>query len=64
MITKSNIRTLLELLGFSQNGNVYIKKYEDKLPKEQRKLSHTKKGSNNWNKQRIKVAKVYQHITD
>ena len=29
MITKSNIRTLLELLGFSQNGNVYIKRYED-----------------------------------
>lgn len=29
MITKSNIRTLLDLLGFSQDGNVYIKRYED-----------------------------------
>ena len=31
-------------------------KYEKKLAKEQRKLSHKVKGSNNWNKQRIKVA--------
>lgn len=29
MIKKSNIRTLLDLLGFSQDGNVYIKRYED-----------------------------------
>lgn len=29
MITKSNIRTLLDLLGFFQDGNVYIKRYED-----------------------------------
>lgn len=38
------------------------KKYEDKLAKEQRKLSHKKKGSNNWNKQRIKVARIYEKI--
>lgn len=40
------------------------KKYEDKLAKEQRKLSRKKKGSRNYEKQRIKVAKVYEKIRD
>ena len=39
-----------------------IKKYEKKLAKEQRKLSHKKKCSNNWNKQRIKVARIHEKI--
>lgn len=38
------------------------KKYEKKLAKEQRKLSHKVKGSNNWNKQRIKVARIHEKI--
>ena len=38
------------------------KKYEDKLAKEQRKLSHKVKGSKNWNKQRIKVARIHEKI--
>ena len=38
------------------------KKYEDKLTKEQRKLSHKQKGSSNWNKQRIKVARIHEKI--
>lgn len=38
------------------------KKYENKLSKEQRKLSHKVKGSKNWNKQRIKVAKIHEKI--
>ena len=38
------------------------KKYEKKLAKEQRKLSHKEKGSKNWNKQRIKVAQVHEKI--
>lgn len=38
------------------------KKYEDKLAKEQRKLCHKVKGSKNWNKQRIKVAKIHEKI--
>ncbi len=37
-------------------------KYANKLAKEQRKLSHKVKGSNNWNKQRIKVARIYEKI--
>ena len=36
------------------------KKYEDKLAKEQRKLSHKQKGNENWNKQRIKVARIHE----
>lgn len=38
------------------------KKYEKKLAKEQRKLAHKVKGSKNWNKQRIKVAKTHEKI--
>lgn len=38
------------------------KKYEDKLAKEQRKLAHKVKDSKNWNKQRIKVARLYEKI--
>lgn len=38
------------------------KKYEDKLAKEQRKLSHKVKGSKNYQKQRIKVARIHEKI--
>lgn len=38
------------------------KKYEDKLSKEHRKLSRKIKGGNNWNKQRIKVARIHEKI--
>lgn len=40
------------------------KKYEDKLAKEQRKLAHKKKGSSNWNKQHIKVARLHEKISN
>ena len=38
------------------------KKYEYKLVKEQRRLSHKVKGSKNWKKQRIKVARIHEKI--
>lgn len=38
------------------------KKYEKKLTKEQRRLSHKVKGSKNYQKQRIKVARIYEKI--
>lgn len=41
-----------------------IRKYEHKLAKEQRKLSHKIKGSKNWNKQRIKVAIIHEKISN
>lgn len=40
------------------------KKYEDKLAKEQRKLAHKQKGSKNYEKQRIKVARLYEKISN
>ena len=43
--------------------NIYtMKKYENKLSKEQRKLAHKVKHSKNYQKQRIKVAKVHEKI--
>ena len=51
------------------NGNVvsnpkFLEKLSRKLRREQRRLSRKKKGSNNRNKQRIRVAKVYEKITN
>jgi len=42
----------------------YYRQMQDKLAKEQRKLSHCKSGSNNRNKQRIKVARIYEKISN
>lgn len=42
----------------------WIKKYEDKLAKEQRKLAHKKKGSKNREKQRRNVAKIHEKIAN
>lgn len=41
-----------------------FKKEEQKLKKLQRQLSKKKKDSNNRNKQRIRIAKVFDHITN
>lgn len=51
------------------NGNVvnnpkYLEKSMRKLIREQRRLSRKQKGSNNRNKQRVKVALVYEKITN
>ena len=42
----------------------WLRKSLDKLKKEQRKLSRKEKGSNNRRKQRIKVAKIHEKITN
>ena len=42
----------------------YYRKAEKKLAREQRKLSHMQKGSNNRNKQRIKVAKIHEKVSN
>jgi len=42
----------------------YYRLMEDKLAKEQRSLSRKKKDSNNYHKQRIKVAKVHEKIVN
>ena len=40
----------------------FLRKSEEKLIKSQKLLSHKKKGSNNRNKQRIKVARIHRKI--
>ena len=57
----------LKSLIVDSNGNKYqnhkyLTRSQKKLAKEQRKLSKMVKGSNNRNKQRIKVAKLHKHI--
>lgn len=42
----------------------YTKKYAEKLAVSQRKLSHCRKGSNNYDKARIQVAKVHEKIAN
>ena len=48
--------------GHKYKNHKYLTKSQNKLAKEQRKLSHMEKGSNNRNKQRIKVARLHKHI--
>ncbi len=48
--------------GHKYKNHKYLTKSENKLAKEQRKLSHMEKDSSNRNKQRIKVARLLKHI--
>ena len=50
--------------GSVVNNPKYLEKSMHKLFREQRKLSRKQKGSNNRNKQRIRVAKVHEKITN
>ncbi|HEK9099082.1 TPA: transposase [Bacillus pseudomycoides] len=42
----------------------WFRKLEEKLAKAQRILSKRVKGSSNWNKQRIQVARIHEYITN
>ena len=42
----------------------YLAKSLSKLAKEQRKLRHMQKFSNNWHKQNVKVARIHEHIAN
>ncbi|TKI57373.1 IS200/IS605 family element transposase accessory protein TnpB [Brevibacillus antibioticus] len=42
----------------------FLRKMETKLIREQRTMSRRTKGGSNWNKQRIKVARIYERITN
>lgn len=48
--------------GEKYDNKRIIKQHENKLAHEQQKLARKAKGSNNYNKQRIKVARVYEKI--
>jgi putative transposase len=50
--------------GIKGNYPKFFRKSQEKLAKEQRKLSRMVKGSNNYNKQKRKVAKVYEKIAN
>ena len=54
-------------LYIDSNGNEaeyprYYRQAEEKLKREQRKLSHMEKGSNNRNKQRIRLARLHEKV--
>ena len=42
----------------------YYRASQPKLAKEQRKLRHKVKGSNNWKKQQLRIAKTHRHIAN
>ena len=50
--------------GNKYKNHKYLTKSQNKLVREQRKLSHMVKGSNNRNKQRIKVARIHRKINN
>ena len=50
--------------GDKANYPKYFRLYQDKLAKEQRKLSLMNKSSNNYQKQKIKVAKIHEKIAN
>ena len=55
--------------GVTSNGEIlsshrYFRENQSKLAMEQRRLSRKKKGSKNYEKQRLKVARVHEHIAN
>lgn len=50
--------------GYKYKNNRYTKKYERELKKHQKHLSRKTRGSNRYERQRIKVAKIHQKITN
>ena len=48
--------------GMKFENKHFLKKQENKIKKLQKQLSRKVKGSNNRNKQRIKLAKVFEHL--
>lgn len=50
--------------GVKYSNPRWLRKSLNKLAKEQKKLSRKKNGSKNRNKQRIKVAKLHEHISN
>ena len=53
---------IIDSNGNKYKNHKYLTKSQNKLSREQRKLSLMKKGSKNRNKQRIKVAKIHKKI--
>lgn len=69
--TNSTVGMDVGLIDFAvlSNGKKYgnprpLRNLENKLVKAQRILSRRKKGSSNWNKQRVKVARIHEKISN
>lgn len=50
--------------GTKYENPKWLRKLEKKLAKEQRILSRRKKGGSNWDKQRVKVARIHEKIVN
>ncbi|PEQ08682.1 IS200/IS605 family element RNA-guided endonuclease TnpB [Bacillus toyonensis] len=50
--------------GTTYKNPKFFRTLEEKLVKAQRILSRRTKGSSNWHKQRVKVARIHEHITN
>lgn len=50
--------------GVKYENPKFLNKYQKRLAKLQRQLAHKQKGSKNYNKQRIKVAKYHENIVN
>ena len=50
--------------GITYKNPKFFRTLEEKLAKAQRILSRRTKGSLNWNKQRVKVARIHEHIAN
>lgn len=50
--------------GDKGNYPRFYREAQNKLAREQRKLSHMERGSNNYNKQKVKVARVHEKIAN
>ena len=55
---------IIDSNGHKYKNHKYLTKSQNKLAREQRKLSHMVKGSNNRNKQRIKIARLHKKINN
>lgn len=50
--------------GRESDYSKFYRNSQDKLAKEQRKLANMEYGSNNYQKQRVKIATIYEHIAN
>lgn len=73
ILPKSNNQIGIDLglkdLLITSDGEIFenirtTKKHEDKLAKLQRQFAHKEKGSKNWNKHRIKIARLHEKIAN
>ncbi len=48
--------------GTMVNGVHSFRRHQERLAREQRKLAHKKKGSNNWKKQKQSISRLHHHI--